>query len=180
MFDSSMVNEPSGLEPLKFYCMVTGKKILKSGNGNKWKLREEFLTQRKVFNAEVQRAKRTVWKKKQTEIEELESRDQKLFSREIGKIGVGQDRRNEIPMEVKLPSVEINNNTQEVLSVWENGFETLLNGQANEVSNTRASVSQHADSYDENDPANDILNSDIRESELKATIKQMKLNKATV
>ena len=49
----------------------------------------------------------------------------------------------------------------------------------NEVSNTRASVSQHADSYDENDPASEILNSDIRDSKLKAAIKQMKLKKAT-
>ena len=118
-------------------------------------------------------------RKKQTEIEELGSRDQNLFWKEIGKIGVGQDRRNEIPMEVKLSSGEISNNTQEVLSVWKNGFETLLNGQANAVSNTRASVLQHADSYDENDPASEILNSDIRDFELKAAIKQMKLKKAT-
>ena len=40
-------------------------------------------------------------RKKQTEIEELESKDQNLSRKEIGKIGVGQDRRNEIPMEVK-------------------------------------------------------------------------------
>ena len=55
--------------------------------------RDEFLRQRKVFNREVQKAKRKFVKQKQIEIEQLETSDQKSFWKEIGKIGIEQERK---------------------------------------------------------------------------------------
>ena len=76
--------------------------MLQSDIKSKRTKRCEFLRQRKVFNREVQKAKRKFWKQKQIEIEQLETSDQKSFWKEIGKIGVGQERKKEIPCEVKL------------------------------------------------------------------------------
>ena len=55
------------------------KSMLKSESRFKRTRREEFLRHRKLFNREVQKAKRRFWKKKQTEIEQLETSDQKSF-----------------------------------------------------------------------------------------------------
>lgn len=92
--------------------------MLNCHRGGKRKAREEFLLQKKSFNAEVQRAKRVYWKKRQADIEEWDSTDKKLFWKEIGKIGISQERRKEIPMEVKLPDGEISRNIDDVLNVW--------------------------------------------------------------
>ena len=56
--------------------------------------REDFLRQRKLFNKEVQRAKRNYWKAKQIEKENLETPDQKALWKQIGTIGIGQERKN--------------------------------------------------------------------------------------
>ena len=66
-------------------------------------------------------------KKKQTDIEQLETSDQKSFLKEIGKIGKGQDRKKEIPFEVKLINGEVSSKLDDVLEVWKTGFENLLN-----------------------------------------------------
>ena len=148
------------------------KKMLKC-SCNKRKIKEEFLSQRRLFNAEVQRAKREYWKKKQAELGELESTDPKMFWKEIGKIGVGQDRSKEVPMEVKLSNGNLSNNVNDVLKIWKTGFENLLNGPHDED----ISVLQHDNpNYDNN---TGFLNSDICETALKIAIKRLKCNKAT-
>ena len=145
------------------------KTMLKCRN-DKRKIRAEFLTQRKLFNAEVQRAKRAHWKMKQVEIEELESTNPKRFWKEIGKIGIGQDRRKDIPMEVKLPNGDISTNVKDVMNVWKTGFETLLNASNGEVVNELRYVNTNLD--------NSTLNSDICETELKLAVNRLKCNKA--
>ena len=131
-----------------------------------------FLAYRKMFNAEVQRAKRAFWKKKQTDIEELESTDSKMFWKEIGKIGISQDRRKEIPMEVKLPNGDISTNVSDILNVWKTGFEQLLNG-----SNAENIGDPHYENPNPNDT--DSLNYIIDENELRLAINKLKNNKAT-
>ena len=54
---------------------------------------------------------------KQIEIENLESSDQKSFWKEIGKIGVAQERKKDIPSEVKMANGEISNNPEDVMQV---------------------------------------------------------------
>ena len=83
------------------------KSMLKSESRFKRTRREEFLRHRKLFNREVQKAKQRFWKKKQVDIEQLEISDQKSFWKEIGRIGIGQERKKDIPTDVKLANGEV-------------------------------------------------------------------------
>ena len=56
-------------------------------------LRKRFIEKRKLFNREVQRSKRRYTLQRQVEIENLETTNPNLFWKEIGKIGVGLERR---------------------------------------------------------------------------------------
>ena len=102
------------------------KAMLKAEAVSKRIKREAFLRQRKLFNKEVQKAKRKYWKAKQIEIENLETSDQKAFWKQIGKIGIGQERKKDIPDEATLENGEISNNIEAVLHVWKTSFENLL------------------------------------------------------
>ena len=88
--------------------------------------RLNFNSYRKYFSKEIQKTKRLFWKRKQTELENLESNNPKMFWKEIGKLDIGKDRRQFIPMEVMLPNGEVSTN-EDVLHVWKNGFNSLLN-----------------------------------------------------
>ena len=59
--------------------------MLRAEKNCKQKKRYEFLTQRKLFNREVQKAKRKFWKMKQIEIENKESSDQKRSGKKLEK-----------------------------------------------------------------------------------------------
>ena len=50
-----------------------------------------------------------------------------MFWKEIGKLGIGKDRRQSIPMEVLLPDGSLSTKGEDVLRVWKNGFSSLLN-----------------------------------------------------
>ena len=60
--------------------------------------RDEFLRQRKVFNREVQKPKPKFWKKKQTDIEQLETSDQKSFGKKSAKLVKDRKERNKVPV----------------------------------------------------------------------------------
>ena len=51
----------------------------------------------------------------------------KMFWKEIGKLCIGKDRRQIIPMEVLLPDGVLSIKDEDVLRVWKNGFSSLLN-----------------------------------------------------
>ena len=102
---------------------------------------------------------------KQTEIENLESSDQKSFWKEIGKIGVAQERKKDIPFEVKMANGEISNNPEDVMQVWKTAFEKLLNRNVDNTSSPDAAQKQNCNvqpSYCE---------AGIEISEVKAAIK---------
>ena len=146
------------------------KAMLKSDVQSKRAKRDEFLRYRKFFNKEVQKAKRKFWKQKQTEIEQLETSDQKSFWKEIGKIGIGQERRKEIPCEVKLSNSEVSSKLGDVLDVWKAGFENLLNCNNN--------LSNFPDKSQERRDYNYNFDADISRAELMLAIRSLKSNKA--
>lgn len=92
----------------------------------------------------MQRSKRTYVLQKQTDIENLEATIPNLFWKEIGKIGIGQERRKFIPMAVILDDGSISSVTGEVLNKSKDSFETLLNP-----------VNGNVENICENHPAND-------------------------
>ena len=74
--------------------------MLKGQKSDRKRLRHINVIKRKRFNREVQCAKRQYLRQKQAEIDELESKNQTMFWKEIGKIGAGQVRRKNIPLEI--------------------------------------------------------------------------------
>ena len=58
---------------------------------------------------------------------ETQHKDQREFWRKIGKIGVGQNRQNVIPLEVKLEDDSVSDDIPTVLNRWKTDFSNLLN-----------------------------------------------------
>ena len=79
------------------------KAMLRCKSKDRKQLRKSFIDKRKFFNREVQRSKRKFIMQKQADIDNLESSNPNLFWKEIGKIGIGQERRKTIPMEIIKP-----------------------------------------------------------------------------
>ncbi|CAG2197791.1 unnamed protein product [Mytilus edulis] len=133
---------------------------------------------RKNFDRKAQRAKRHYWRNKVLRIDELESGNQREFWKEIGRIGVGQERCKLIPMEVQLQNGEITNDKDSVLSKWKNAFYDLLN--ANDDSNTPETS---IDSQRIHEPDIDCiglheLNDEISIDEVQRAVRSLKMNKA--
>ena len=99
----------------------------------------------------------------------METSDQKSFWKEIGKIGIGQERKKEIPCEVKLINGEVSSKLDDVLEVWKTGFENLLN--CNNNQSDFPDMPQERENYYNFD-------ADISITELKLAIKSLKCNKA--
>ena len=138
-------------------------------------LRKRFIEKRKLFNRDVQRSKRAYTLQRQVEIENLETTNPNLFWKEIGKIGIGQERRKFIPMEVTRDDGSISSDTGEVLNKWKNSFESLLNH-----------VNGNVENICENHPVNDsqadaplCFTEPIHLSEVAQAIRRLKLNEST-
>ena len=76
-------------------------------------LRDNFRHYRKVFNR-VQKAKRSFWRNKQSEIENFEMNNPKMFWKEIGKLGIGKGRRQSIRMEDLFPDGGLSTKDEDV------------------------------------------------------------------
>ncbi|VDH96384.1 Hypothetical predicted protein [Mytilus galloprovincialis] len=150
-------------------CKITSRKR---------EFRSVFIMKRKNFDREAQRAKRHYWRNKVLRIDELESGNQREFWKEIGRIGVGQERRKLIPMEVQLQNGEITNDKDSVLSEWKNAFYDLLN--ANDDSNTpETSIdSQRIHEPDIECRGLHELNDEISIDEVQRAVRSLKMNKA--
>ncbi|CAG2223805.1 unnamed protein product [Mytilus edulis] len=111
------------------------KEMLKSRGHRKKELRRIFVQRRKCFDKEVQKCKRIYWKKQQDNIENLLTSNSQQFWKEIGKIGVGQERRKRIPMEVVREDGTTSNDMTDILQVWQDSFQTLLNSSGHQSVN---------------------------------------------
>ena len=64
------------------------------------RIRAVYVSERKEFDREYQKAKREHQRKMQYQIKSLDSTNHQEFRKQIGKIGVGKERQNQIPMEI--------------------------------------------------------------------------------
>ena len=149
------------------------KNMLKSKNPERNRLRAIFVGARKVFNQECQRAKRRHQKNAQMEIPNLDTSNSKDFWKRIGKIGVGKERQNQIPMEVILPSGEVSCNTKVILEVWRKHFQDLLNPNIDIIETNREGYTPYEDGHNVN-----VWNSSISTSEIIAALRQLNDRKA--
>ena len=80
--------------------------------------KSNYISKRKLFDSEVQRSKRKHWFKIQSElINECNSHDES-FWKTIGRVGVGQNRKQPIPMEVVLDNGNVSTKTHDVFNKW--------------------------------------------------------------
>ena len=86
-----------------------------------------FICKRKTFDKEIRLNKRRYTQDKDKELLETQHKDQREFWRKIGKIGVGQNRQNVIPLEVKLEDGSVSDDIPTVLNRWKTDFSNLLN-----------------------------------------------------
>ncbi|CAG2223305.1 unnamed protein product [Mytilus edulis] len=93
---------------------------------SKKQLRHLYCQNRKLFDKNVQQAKRRYWYKMQDDL--TSSCDNpKEFWRKIGKIGIGAERQRNIPMEIKLEDGSVSTDPISVLNKWKNDFSSMLN-----------------------------------------------------
>ena len=89
--------------------------------------RNELRTAQKSFDRVVQRSKRQYWIQEQERMMRLQKYDQKSFWKQIGSLGIAQDRKKTIPMEVVLANGEISKDENLILETWKESFKSLLN-----------------------------------------------------
>ena len=148
------------------------KDMLKSKNTLKQRQRAVYASTRKTFNRECQKAKRAYQRKFQDEMDNLESGNNPEFWKKIGKIGVGKERNNQIPMEVVMPCGTVSSEINTVLEVWRKNFKDLFNPASNNTIHQNQSdvTRESTESY--------YLNANITQQEIKVALRQLNNKKA--
>ena len=103
------------------------KNMLKSQGLERQRHRNRFKEKRKLFDKEVQGAKRKYWKQQQTELGNITDCNQRDFWKKIGKVDIGQERNKMIPKEIVLEDGSLSANADIVLEKWRDSFCELLN-----------------------------------------------------
>lgn len=75
----------------------------------------------------VKREKRLFWKINQSELRNSGKAKDNIFWKKIGNIGVENERKNLIPMEISLEDGSISKDTTMIPNKWKEDFNTLLN-----------------------------------------------------
>ena len=148
------------------------KKMLKCKNTTRHRFREVYVAERKRFDRECQKAKREHQRNIRDQIQSLDSTNHQDFWKKIGKIGVGKERQNQIPMEVILPCGSISSDTAVILEVWRKNFHDLFNPKA-ESSNDYLRTDQSV-----NDTHDNQLNAVINRDEIKTALCRLHDKKA--
>ena len=96
----------------------------------KSRFKSEYVHARKLFDREVQRAKRLYWYSCQKQLIEECNEGNDDFWKSIGRIGVGQAKTRRIPMEIVLEDGSISRDNTAMLDKWKHDFCSLLNENA--------------------------------------------------
>ena len=111
------------------------KAWLKCRNSQKHNLKHIFVQKRKLFDQQVQRRKRKYWFEMQNEMVSNAENNPNDFWKTIGRTGVRDNRKREIPMEIVNDNGEIITDSNAVLKKWETSFSALLNPAPNQEIN---------------------------------------------
>ncbi|CAG2218392.1 unnamed protein product [Mytilus edulis] len=156
-------------------CKICGPK--------KKHLREHFVTARNDFDKLLRKEKRNYQLRQQKELFDLSKESNtRDFWPKIGKLGIAKDRRDKIPMEVRLPNGNISKDINVVYETWKNEYEHLFNTSDGEYDEGFLTFIQQQVDHDlvnniENN--SDTLNSDISYEDVEKSVYRAKLNKST-
>jgi hypothetical protein len=132
-----------------------------------------FNERRREFDGAVQAAKRIFWYNQQEKLLHQNSNNPKEFWRNIGNLGIAQERANSIPMEV-VNDGKVISDIYNVLFKWKNDFEHLLNSGASDTGILPA-FTPPCTAWD--NASN--MNSAISIEEVQAAIRSLKTGKAS-
>jgi len=137
-------------------------------------LKQEYIRQRKNFDKYVQKAKRQYWAKQQTDLMNT-CNDRTNFWKTIGKVGVGNERKRNIPMEVVTEDGSVKTDLDSVLNKWKLHFETLF-----ESSNTNSATAADDNTSDPPPPnaQTSDLNSGISILDVREAVLSLNMNKS--
>lgn len=108
--------------------LCKAEKIWTRTKGEKSHLKASFKAVQKQFDREVQKAKRRYWRRQQENLEEICSKAQGEFWKNMGKIGIAEEReKNRMPTEVKDSHGNIITDKSKVTEQWKTYFQELLN-----------------------------------------------------
>ncbi|CAC5379517.1 unnamed protein product [Mytilus coruscus] len=128
-------------------------------SSKKRELRHIFIQKRKLFDRGVQGSKRQYWHSMQEELINLQG-NPKEFWRKTGRIGVGSERQNTIPMEIKLNDGSICDDKDIIINKWKCDFEEMLN------KNSDTSISNEIENCNSDIICDEILDGEITSSEI--------------
>lgn len=103
------------------------KEWAKAKGAHKQRLRVSRNAKRKQLDRDIQKAKRVHWRQMQQNILDLEKENQKEFWKYVGNIGIGAERKSQIPWEVVNPDGSTSHDKDEVLNRWKNDYSDLFN-----------------------------------------------------
>jgi hypothetical protein len=138
----------------------------------KQKLKAEMVKAKNVFDKEVQKCKRKYWYLQQQQLSEMCNNNQPMFWKNIGKVGIVNEKRRLIPCEVVKESGEVSVAKSDVLDKWKCGFSTLLNPTHiphHVETNYREKVVHNSDILDQEITINDIITALRKSKKGKAT-----------
>ncbi|CAC5403219.1 unnamed protein product [Mytilus coruscus] len=134
-------------------------------------LKENYCTERKVFDKLNRTFKRKYQIQKENELhEKLKSTNKREFWKSIGKLGIANERKNQIPWEVVDSDGKINTGEKIVLNKWKSDFETLFSN------NLDVTTPKYSAENDQMDLSN--LNCAFTQKEIVIAVEQAKLRKA--
>ena len=155
-----------------------------NNQGQKRKLRRQYCNQRTQFDKLHRKFKRSYQLKEQSVLlEQLQHCNSSVFWKSFGKIGIGNDRKVRIPMEVANDDGTIVTDPELVMKRWRDDYEVLYNDNANTMSfdDTHLSFVRNSLTTDDVTAAFDdviAINRGITRDEVKAAIFRCKLRKA--
>ena len=153
-------------------------------NAEKRRRRGIYITEKRQFEKMNKKAKRAYQLGEQQRLLELHtSHNTRDFWREIGKIGIQNERKGRIPMEVVDSDGNLSSNTETVISRWKNDFEQLFAESSNpnyddrHLENIKRAIDENIIPSVDTDIS--MLNQPITRTEVERSIYRAKLKRAT-
>ena len=167
-------------------CACERNWLRSSGSSaEKRRLRSLYVTSKRQFEKLNKKAKRSHQLSEQQRLMSMHAdRHSREFWREIGKIGIQNDRKNFIPMKVVDYAGNISTNVDTVISKWSNEYERLfsisndLNYDENHVRNIKHNSQTRTVPRLHVQPDITLLNAPIDRLEVERSINRAKLRRA--
>ena len=154
------------------------------GNGIKKKrLKEQFLLDRNSFDKLLRQEKRRYQQRKQDELLTLSAgSNTKEFWRKIGQLGIANERRNMIPVEVMTNDGSYSNDIDIVFETWKSKYQELYNtsdGEYDFLSTIKQQMEYNTHNTVNTENRSELLNTEITIDEVEKAVFRAKLNKAS-